>query len=86
MLELLSDVLRQVLRAGEAHETTLAAELEFLERYLAIEHVRFSDRLRTQAFRSTPRSPQQPCRVFCCCRWLRTRCGTGSRGGPMRVL
>jgi two-component system, LytTR family, sensor kinase len=46
MIELLSDVLRQVLRAGETHEATLAAELEFLERYLAIEHVRFSDRLR----------------------------------------
>jgi two-component system, LytTR family, sensor kinase len=46
MLELLSDVLRQVLRAGESHEVTLAAELEFLERYLAIERVRFSDRLR----------------------------------------
>jgi two-component system LytT family sensor kinase len=46
MLELLSGVLREVLRAGETHETTLAAELEFLERYLEIEHVRFSDRLR----------------------------------------
>jgi len=46
MLELLSGVLRQVLRAEEAHETTLAAELDFLERYLAIEQVRFSDRLR----------------------------------------
>ncbi len=46
MLELLSDVLRQVLRAESTHETTLAGELEFLERYLAIEQVRFSDRLR----------------------------------------
>jgi two-component system LytT family sensor kinase len=46
MLELLSDVLRQVLRTDEAHETTLAGELEFLEQYLAIEQVRFSDRLR----------------------------------------
>jgi len=46
MLELLSDVLRQVLRTDETHETSLASELEFLERYLAIEQVRFSDRLR----------------------------------------
>jgi len=46
MLELLSDVLRQVLRTDEPHETSLAHELEFLERYLAIEQVRFSDRLR----------------------------------------
>ena len=45
MLELLSDVLRQVLRAGQPHEVSLADELRFLERYLAIEQVRFSDRL-----------------------------------------
>jgi two-component system LytT family sensor kinase len=45
-LELLSDVLRQVLRADIGNETTLAAELDFLRRYLAIEQVRFSDRLR----------------------------------------
>uniref|UniRef100_Q025Y3 histidine kinase n=1 Tax=Solibacter usitatus (strain Ellin6076) TaxID=234267 RepID=Q025Y3_SOLUE len=46
MLELLSDVLRSVLRAEGAHVTPLSTELEFLERYLAIEQVRFSDRLR----------------------------------------
>lgn len=46
MLELLSDVLRQVLRTDSTHETTLIRELEFLGRYLAIEQVRFSDRLR----------------------------------------
>jgi two-component system, LytTR family, sensor kinase len=46
MLELLSDVLRQVLRADATHETLLSKELEFVERYLAIEQVRFSDRLR----------------------------------------
>jgi two-component system LytT family sensor kinase len=45
MLELLSDVLRQVLRADRSHEVTLSDELRFLERYLAIEQVRFSDRL-----------------------------------------
>jgi two-component system LytT family sensor kinase len=45
MLDLLSDVLRQVLRSDQEHETSLADELSFLERYLAIEQVRFSDRL-----------------------------------------
>jgi LytS/YehU family sensor histidine kinase len=46
MLELLSDVLRQVLRTDTGHETTLGKELDFLAQYLAIEQVRFSDRLR----------------------------------------
>jgi two-component system, LytTR family, sensor kinase len=48
MLDLLSDVLRQVLRSDQAHEVSLADELTFLERYLAIEQVRFSDRLRVR--------------------------------------
>ena len=46
MLELLSDVLRLVLRAEGSHETPLSTELDFLARYLAIEQVRFSARLR----------------------------------------
>ena len=45
MLERLSDVLRQVLRTEASHEVALADELRFLEQYLAIEQVRFSDRL-----------------------------------------
>lgn len=46
MLELLSDVLRQVLRTDPAHEVRLSDELRFIEQYLSIEQVRFSDRLR----------------------------------------
>jgi len=45
MLELLSDVLRQVLRTDPAGEVPLSEELRFVEQYLAIEQVRFSDRL-----------------------------------------
>jgi signal transduction histidine kinase len=48
MLELLSDVLRKVLRTEQPHEVPLDEELRFLEDYLAIEQVRFSDRLRVQ--------------------------------------
>jgi two-component system LytT family sensor kinase len=45
-LSLLSDVLRATVNAGDAHETTLEAELDFVTRYLGIEQVRFGDRLR----------------------------------------
>ncbi|MEP6730167.1 MAG: histidine kinase [bacterium] len=44
-LSLLGDVLRTSINAGDAHETTLGEELDFVERYLAIERVRFGDRL-----------------------------------------
>jgi signal transduction histidine kinase len=46
MLELLGDVLHSVLRSDARHEIPLGEELRFLEQYLAIEQVRFSDRLR----------------------------------------
>ncbi len=44
MLEMLSDMLRQVLRSDLSHETTLDDELSLVRQYLAIEQVRFSDR------------------------------------------
>lgn len=45
MLELLADMLRQVLRPDLGNEIKLADEIKFLEHYLAIEQVRFPDRL-----------------------------------------
>jgi len=48
MLELLGHVLRPALRSDQRHEVPLAEELQFLEQYLAIEQVRFADRLRVQ--------------------------------------
>ncbi|UCG85441.1 MAG: histidine kinase [Gemmatimonadota bacterium] len=41
----LSDLLRYVLEDTRTHEVPLRQELEFVERYLAIEQVRFADRL-----------------------------------------
>lgn len=46
MIELLADVLQTVLRADSRHEIPLGDEIRFVEQYLAIEQVRFSDRLR----------------------------------------
>lgn len=48
VIELLADVLRQTLKADSQLEVTLHEELQFLRRYLAIEQVRFSDRLDVQ--------------------------------------
>lgn len=48
MLELLSAVLRHVLQSGKRQEVTLDEELVFIEKYLAIEEVRFSDRLQVR--------------------------------------
>jgi two-component sensor histidine kinase len=46
MLELLSDLLRQVLTSDDRQEVALREELRFLDDYLAIAQIRFSDRLR----------------------------------------
>jgi two-component sensor histidine kinase len=45
MLAALSDLLRLTLETSREHELPLRRELEFVERYLLIEHVRFGDRL-----------------------------------------
>jgi two-component system LytT family sensor kinase len=44
-LNLLSEVLRYLLQGAERHEVSLREEIGFIERYLQIEQVRFSDRL-----------------------------------------
>lgn len=50
MLELLGDLLRELVRPDRPQLVSLAEELRFVEQYLAIEQVRFSDRLRVQWF------------------------------------
>jgi two-component system LytT family sensor kinase len=45
MLLRLSDLLRLTLDTGGRHEVTLGEELDFLERYLEIQRIRFEDRL-----------------------------------------
>ncbi len=53
MIARLSDFLRMSLEGYAVHEVTLAQELEFVRVYLAIEHVRFEDRLHVE-FRIPP--------------------------------
>jgi two-component system LytT family sensor kinase len=46
MLEQLGEMLRRVMRTDRPPEVPLADELDFVRRFLAIEEIRFSDRLR----------------------------------------
>jgi two-component system, LytTR family, sensor kinase len=48
MLVGLGDLLRLALRNRDAQEVTLRDELEFVDRYLAVERIRFQDRLRAE--------------------------------------
>lgn len=48
MVAQLSDLLRRALESGDEHEVPLRQELDFLERYLAIEKTRFGPRLKVQ--------------------------------------
>ncbi len=48
MISLLSDLLRLSLEKDNRHQVSLQSELEFLNRYLAIEKIRFRDRLRIE--------------------------------------
>lgn len=45
MLDLLSDMLRHVLRPDQPHEIPLRDELQLVKQYLGIEQIRYSDRL-----------------------------------------
>lgn len=45
MMTRLSDLLRMTLEDSETHATTLSRELEFVNGYLGIEHIRFEERL-----------------------------------------
>ncbi len=48
MIGLLSDLLRATLEAGDRLEVPLVEELALVDRYLAIERIRFGDRLRVE--------------------------------------
>jgi LytS/YehU family sensor histidine kinase len=48
IVEQLSEVLRSTLSSQRANEVTLGEELELVRQYVAIEHARFSDRLRPE--------------------------------------
>ncbi len=77
MLEDLSELFRQAL-ADPGESVTLADEIALAERYLAIEQVRFGDRLRVAGTSTRGRPTPRACRRCCCSRWSRTRSSMAS--------
>jgi two-component system sensor histidine kinase AlgZ len=71
LLEDLSDLFRHAL-VDQGESVTLADEIALAQRYLAIEQVRFGDRLQVE-WALDPRPTAPCCRRCCCSRWWRTR-------------
>ena len=88
VLEDLSQLFRVAL-AEVGASVTLAEEIDLAQRYLAIEQVRFGDRLAISWERRPRGFAGAACRRWCCSRWWRTRCATASKrrcgGGTVRV-
>jgi two-component sensor histidine kinase len=63
MIARLSEFLRLTLDGSDAHEAPLAAELDFVQRYLDIEQVRMGDRLKVQ-FDIAPEAQSVPVPVM----------------------
>ena len=77
MCQLLGDFLRQSLSLGGRERVTLAEELALADRYLAIEQVRFGDRLGVETHAEASALPAAWSRRSCSSRWSRTRSSTG---------
>ena len=80
MLEDLSELFRHAL-ADPGESVTLAEEVALARRYLAIEQVRFGERLRVE-WELDPRPAAPACRRCCCSRWWRTRSSTAWSPAP----
>jgi two-component system sensor histidine kinase AlgZ len=80
LLEDLSDLFRAAL-IDQGETASLDEEVELARRYLAIEQVRFGERLRVH-WESTPRPVRRGCRRCCCSRWSRTRSSTAWSPAP----
>ena len=82
MITRLANIFRYNLRREAAHTVPLASEVEVVGDYLALESVRFEDRLRVEIAVS-PDAKKRRCRRCCCRRWWRMRSSTASgRGRP----
>ena len=81
MCVLLADFLRMTLGMGEKALIPLSEELALLEKYCAIEKVRFGDRLtvKEDIAEETKECVVPPC---CCNRWWKMRWYTGLRNCP----
>jgi LytS/YehU family sensor histidine kinase len=84
MLSALSDLLRLTLETSGEQELPLRRELKFVERYLAIEHARFGDRLQFR-IEISPEVQRHTSRRFSSSRWWKTPCATGSSRAQVKA-
>ena len=79
MIAGLSDLLRLALATAGQQEVPLRQELDFLERYLCLQQLRFPDRLRIRMRIDAGHARGARARAWCSSRSRRTPCGTASR-------
>ena len=81
MIEHLGDLLRRSLETKDRQEVPLAEELAFLAPYLAIQKIRFGEKLKIET-QIAPEVQMPLCRRSFCSRWSRMRFAMEFRGGP----
>jgi two-component system sensor histidine kinase AlgZ len=80
VLEDLSELFRHAL-ADPAESVTLGQEIALAQRYLAIEQMRFGERLQVQ-WSLDPKRTWPSCRRCCCSRWWKTPSSTAWSPAP----
>ena len=78
MCFLMAQFFRKSLTLGREQSIPLAEEVSLAQTFLAIERVRFGERLRSQLRHRRGRARRRRCRRCCCSRWWRTRSITAS--------
>jgi two-component system LytT family sensor kinase len=81
----LSAILRNAMSTVKRTTVPLGEEVDIVKAYLALEAMRFEERLRVR-FSIPPNWSASPCRPCCCKRWWRTPCAMASPNSPKAAI